>query len=182
MKCAATTWVCVHVCYCACVCVCTCMRTLTHTCLNVCWGSDRLKLRNVFFFRWSCIFLGRVTWCHFITDSKMTAQERCKMQKDSNCTTNEMRNQRGAERMKTEDRRQDRGREYGNLTEKIKMIQKHFLFNASTPVDEKKKLSGFVVPKSSTCPTYFSERTWIHTGRLGEHFTLSTKKETCKSC
>lgn len=46
-----------------------------------------------------------------------------------------MRNQRGAERMKNEDRR---GREDGNLTEEKKMIQDRSLINAS-PVNESKK-------------------------------------------
>lgn len=47
-----------------------------------------------------------------------------------------MRNQRGAERMKDEDRK---GGEDGNLTERKKMIQVCSLINASPPVNEGKK-------------------------------------------
>lgn len=83
--------------------------------------------------------------------------------------------------MKNEDRR---GREDGNLTEKKKMIQECSLINASPPVNEyKKKLSGVVMPKSSTCPMSFSERrTWTHIVRVDKQFTLSTTKQTSKSC
>lgn len=77
--------------------------------------------------------------------------------------------------MKNEDRR---GREDGNLTEKMKMIQERSLINASAPVNEK-KFSGAAVSQSSTCPMSFTKD---KNTRKDENLTLSTTKQTFKSC
>ena len=167
-------WVCPHACMCM----------LTHICLNVSWRNGRLKLHDGggdtiwWVFPWSysyIFFLFLVEWPNAISSRtpRKTAQERSKMQRDSNCTTkwneksercreNEEWSQRGEERM-------------GTWQEKKKMIQECSLINASPPVNESKK--------APWCCSAFSERrTRTHILRLDEHFTLSLTKQTSKSC
>lgn len=168
-----------------CVCVCVRLRVcmLAHTCLNVCWGSDRLKLldggrRNMpFFFPWSCILFGGVTWRHFITDPKKTAQERCKMQKDSNCTTkwNEK-----SERMKNEDGRGGGGKRTGTWQRKRNWHRSALLNESKTAQwccsASVIHLSLFLFKKKDMNTHTYSS------GRLDEHFTVSTTKQTSKFC
>lgn len=153
---------CARVSMCVCVRVCAC--SLTHfQCVLRKWQTkaawcERTQYGGLFFppFPWSLIFLGGVTWRCFIMDPKKTAQERCKMQKDSNCTTKW--NEKSERCRQNEEWRQEGRRGWG-LDRKKKMIQECSLINASPPVNEfkkKKKVSGVVVSKSSTCPMSFS--------------------------
>ena len=106
--CAATTWVYVHVHFRAGACACVCVHAHSHVfeCVLRKWQTKaawRGRTQHGGSFPWSCICCGRLTWRQYITDDpERTAQERCRG--IATVPQNEMRNQRGAERMNNEDK------------------------------------------------------------------------------
>lgn len=154
MKCAATTWVYVQVYFPAYVCLHACM--LTHTYVNVWWGSDRPKPHvggghnMAVLFHDLLYFL--VEWPDAISS---TWTMRWQPKRDARCRRiapqNEMRNQRGAEKMKTEDRREER------------TVQECSIINANPPVNDSQKKTVLVLHLS----LFFSLERHGHTFKAG---------------
>lgn len=139
---------------CMCVCPHAYMCMLTHICLNVRWGSGRLKLHDggghnmvgfsmiifiFFFFFW---WRDPTPFHHGPLERQPKRDARCRG--IATAQQNEMRNQRGAERMKNEVRGGKRGWELDKR--KRKWYRSALLLMLVHQSMNPKKLCGVVVP------------------------------------